>query len=66
MSTFYADYTKCTIKVINDIINENYRGGVRKPAFRRHNLRAHIVLGRGFALSSFSRASPKARSAGTK
>ncbi len=27
--TFYADYTKCTIKIINDIINENYRGGVK-------------------------------------
>ena len=30
MMTFYADYTKCTIKNINDIINKNYRGGGKK------------------------------------
>ena len=30
MEKFYADYTKCTMKVVNDLINKKYRGGVKK------------------------------------
>ena len=33
MSTFYADYTKYTIKVVNNVISENYRGGGEADSF---------------------------------